>query len=493
MRFLRLVSLFAMLAAANVVAQAAQLSQADFAHAKAYGSGALDAVDVVMSDLNGDGHPDIILAGSFGQISVLFGNGDGTFQSPTVYNPGGYSTWSIVVGDLNADGHPDLVLAGCEDNYCVDGAVLVMLNNGDGTFQTAVTYGSGGSGGFRGVSIAVADINKDERLDILVANNGSDSVGVLLGNGDGTLQAAISYGVGGSGASSIAVGDLNGDGNPDLAIGVGRGLSVLLGNGDGTFQTPITNSSVQAGPLAIGELNGDGKLDLVAINYAGFEGVAVLLGNGDGTFQTAVTYSTGGDQPDWVVVGDVNGDGNPDVLVANLCAFGKHGDTCLNGGAVTVLGGNGDGTLQTPLIYASAGVQSESVALGDVNGDGKPDIMVANRCTNNNNCYGTVGVLLNKTLLASTNTVLTSSQNPSQPNQSVTLTATTTANPPIRNGEIVTFYNGTTAIGTGATTNGIATLTTSFSKSGKYTIKASYPGDAFHKVSKGTVKEIVNP
>ena len=126
-------------------------------------------------------------------MGVLLGNGDGTFQAAVTYGTGGIYADSVAVADVNGDGKLDLVA----ENYGSNN-VGVLLGNGDGTFQTAVTYGSGGAYPY---SVAVADVNGDGKPDIVVANSGSSNVGVLLGNGDGTFQTAVAYGSGGSGAS----------------------------------------------------------------------------------------------------------------------------------------------------------------------------------------------------------------------------------------------------------------------------------------------------
>ena len=168
-------------------------------------------------------------------------------------------------------------------------------------FLPVVTYGSGGTGAS---SVALADVNGDGKLDLVVANICASStdcstgtVAVLLGNGDGTFQTAVTYGTGGLGATSVAVGDLNGDGKPDLAV-VNAGspqVGVLLGNGDGTFQKVRRYLSGGFGisSVAIADVNGDGKLDLLIVNCGTCglqEAVAgVLLGNGDGTFEPVRT------------------------------------------------------------------------------------------------------------------------------------------------------------------------------------------------------------
>ena len=130
--------------------------------------------------------------------------------------------------------------------------------------------------------------------------------------------------------------------------------------------------------MAVADVNGDGKPDLLVTNECSSGctngSVSVLLGNGDGTFQTAVSYGSGGEYALSVAVADVNGDGKPDMLVANDCASG-----CTNG-LVSVLLGNGDGTFQTAVSYSSGGVDAWAVAVGDMNGDGKPDLVVANEC-----------------------------------------------------------------------------------------------------------------
>jgi hypothetical protein len=364
---------------------------------------------------------------------------------------------SVAIGDVNGDGHPDVVVANiCQSSTdCDTGGVSVLLGNGDGTFQAPVSYGSGG---FFGSSVAIADLNGDVRPDLVVASacpigacsaGGTGVVSVLLGNGDGTFQAAVPYSTGGFDTVSAVVADVNGDGKPDLVV----------------------SHHYQNGDLSDG-------------------GVSVLLGNGDGTFQAAVGYGAGPGDAEFVAVADVNGDGKPDLAVAN-CSVNYY---CNGRGSVSVLVGNGDGTFQAPVRQSSGGKVAMSVAIADVNGDGRPDLLVASLCAKGciNRPNGTIGALLND-LYVTTITKLASSPNPSNVNQSVAFTATVSSKGSVPNGSTITFYNGATKIGTSTTTNGVATLATSFSSAGKYTIEASYAGDAFHQESSGTVKQVVNP
>ncbi len=491
------------------------------AKAVVYDSGGYAATSVALADLNGDGHLDLVVADADTGICVLLGNGDGTFQNPVVYptiDTGPYSL-ALAIGDVNGDGHVDLVVSSYEDVASYEGEVNVLLGNGDGTFQPPAVYASGGGGGSS--SIVIKDLNGDGRPDLILADGCQDlncstgfhgGVSVLMGNGDGTFQTAVTYDSGGVQAQSIALADVNGDGHPDLVVanlcessggcggGVGPGgVSVLLGSGDGTFQAAVSYSSggYNANPVAIWDINGDGRPDVIvgnacqssSCNNGSVNGnVGVLLGNGDGTFQPPATYSSGEYGANSLALADLNGDGHPDVVAAgNMTASDSHGE-------VSVLLNNGNGTFQAPVSYKSSGYIATSVATGDLNDDGRPDVVILNNYSRNfGDGPGTVGVLLDVSV-AKTSVSVTSSPNPSLVNQSVTFTATVTSSPAVPDGEVVTFYDGKTSLGTGTTTNGIASLTTSFSKAKMYPIKASYPGDAFHKAeSSGTLKQVVNP
>src|SRR3989442_113159 len=257
---------------------------------------------------------------------------------------------SIVVGDFNGDGKPDLAVA----NYG-DGSAWVLLGNGDGTFQPARNIFLTG-GGNTVWYIAEGDFNADGKLDLAVTNLTNNIVMVLLGNGDGTFQAARTFPVS-TNPALVAVGDFNGDGKPDLVVPNFNAspLSVLLGNGDGPFQAAQTFGGVGMQPqfVAVGDFNRDRKLDLVVTNSPS-DSISVLLGNGDGTFQPAQNFSFDSD-PGYVTAGDFNGDGVQDLAVANLHSI-----------MVSVLVGNagtGSTVVATPTFSPADGTYTGSVTV----------------------------------------------------------------------------------------------------------------------------------
>jgi len=317
---------------------------------------------VLTADFNGDGIPDLVIFGS--SISVLLGNGDGTFTP--VPSPTDDVVGAVTVGDFNGDGIPDLVVAPALD----EGPSEVLLGKGDGTF----TVGSFGNvnGGVASDSIVAADFNGDGKLDLVEACTALDDqpcniLLFLFGNGDGTFMQSLGPPLTFYGFQSMAVGDFNGDGKPDLAVtnSGANGVNVFLNDGGGLSAVsaiPATSNSPSS--IAAADFNGDGKLDLAVAN-SGSNNVTILLGNGDGTFTSAASPATGM-APNSLTVGDFNGDGVPDLAVANAGSSN-----------VTILLGNGDGTF-TAAAGPAMDNGSTSVVSADFNGDGKEDLVVAN-------------------------------------------------------------------------------------------------------------------
>ena len=393
-----------------------------------------------VGDFNGDGIPDIAVANTQNNtVSILLGNGDGTFQAQSIVDTG-YAPASIVVGDFNTDGIADLAISDFGD-----ADVSVLLGNGDGTFQQRVTFPAGETP----QHLIEADLNRDGIADLAVVNTKSNTVSILLGNGDGTFQSPLTTPTGGA-PYFIAAGDFNRDGLVDLAVcNVFSGtVSLLIGNGDGTFQT---GSSIQTGrapwSIAVGDFDGDGLVDLVIANRNDFN-ISVFRGNGDGTFQANATYQTG-QFPVSVVVGDFNGDGIPDVADYY------------------------DGAIDVHLGQQVASFVIDGVA---VPGHGDATVFATYSGDNSRTPSQSPPVTLAATLAASS-VVLTSAPNPARFGLPVTLSAIVTGIAGINPTGNVVFKEGSMTIGTASVSGGTATITMTTLAIGLHSIVASYLGD----------------
>jgi hypothetical protein len=387
----------------------------------------------------------------------------------------------VATGDINGDGKLDLVVANSNVN-----TASVLLGNGDGTFQAAqsvpVPY-------FYTNAVAVGDLNGDGKLDLFVTQG--TNIYVLPGNGDGTFQSPIASRLG-FGPNSVAVGDFNGDGKADLALTddfYSATVSVALGNGDGTFQAAQSvPAGASANSVAVGDLNGDGKLDLVEGSRIDNH-VSVLLGNGDGSFQLVHVPVMGGGSQLSVAVGDFNGDGKTDMALAHYNSFDALGNVFL-GGTLSVALGNGDGAFQAAQDLAVGVARPTSVAAGDFNGDGKPDLAV----TSANE--GSVNVLLNQPLTTTT----LSGPVGSTYAQSVTYTATVTSGATPVTAGTVTFLDGDTPISPALAldANGQASFSIPMLNAGSHTITASFsnpggPGITGFGASAASTNLVVSP
>jgi hypothetical protein len=460
-----------------------------FAGANAYiplGAGAQGINFFDVADFNGDKKPDIatidIDSSNGPYLSMQLGNGDGTFKTqPPIPLTGDFNSASSVEGflaaDVDGDGKSDIIFA--HTNNLQQPIVSVLIGKGNGTFAAQVDYNVAAPV----VALASLDLNGDKKPDLVfIANPGNSFpptatvLYVMLNNGDGTFAVPVladtkPY------LGSLAVGDVNGDGSPDLIAtaagdlsnGVAGATYLYLNKGNGTLPAAQTlDGGMFPGAAAIADMNHDGKMDIVVSGTAtittGY--VMVLINNGGGSFAPAQPAATDDAFPASVAVADLESDGKPDVVLSGCCGLAFS----------YFLQGNGDGTFSTNASDLSLAVSTTQVKLVDVNNDGVPDFLtVANGLA--------LEVFLNtfksQTVTTATNTALMGSPASITVGQSETFTATVT--PQSGSGRpagTVTFFDGTTALGTSTlNSSGVAILATTTLTQGTHSVTATYGGD----------------
>jgi hypothetical protein len=348
-----------------------------------YSSGATG--ELALGDLNGDGRADVVVTDPVsGRLVVLLGSGGGMLvPAPAAPAVGATKPASVLTTDLNADGKVDVVVSDEASRN-----LWVLLGDGTGALSAGKPYATGGS---RRGSLTAGDFNGDAKPDIAVVHLAGGDMSVMLGNGLGALTRSPGspFSTGGTHPGPSAAGDFNGDGNLDVAVGNESGnVAVMLGDGaGGLVRGGGSPFGLAPAALGAGDFNGDGRLDVAVANTTG--SVSILLGSGTGSLgplPPPVPVIRAGTAPAALAIADIDLDGRLDLAVANA-----------GSGDVSVLLGNGSaGFAAAPGTPVSTGGSSpSSLATGDMNGDGKPDLTVVNAAST------TISVLLNGVALPS--------------------------------------------------------------------------------------------
>lgn len=309
-------------------------------------------------------------------IAIYFGYGNGAFSDPVQYSTGIHSSpYIVTVADFNKDNQSEIVVANYDTN-----SINIFLSIGNGSFKKQVELSTGSS---HPIWISVSDLNNDNIIDIVTANYGTHSISVFYGYSFPNFSIPRTYSTGyDSFPSSVAIGYLNNDNKLDIAVASygTDSIKIFFGNENNTFENYqiMISLGISSHPysISVGDFNADSFLDIVVANY-GTRNLGVLLNNGNGSFAKQITYSTGFASPYCITVGDFNKDKHLDLAVTNNGATN-----------IALLIGYGDGKFDDAMMYSSGSTSSISIAIGDLNNDQRLDMALVSNDT------GTIDILL---------------------------------------------------------------------------------------------------
>jgi hypothetical protein len=358
-----------------------------------------DFMQVTITDIDGDGNPDIFLGTSTGGVytlggydtpipmyQVLMGRGDGTFVDSQAYIQSGYRGQQIASADFNGDSKLDVMFVDPSNVGGQPSSIVVLPGDGKGNLGAAIVS----SANLIPTQMISADMNGDGKPDVVFAGSvlAGAQLSVLINQGDGTFTGEKDYALPAA-PVSLAIGDFNGDGRKDVAVGVSGGVYVLLGQINGKLGSPTQiDSSLNPTGLAAASLTSDGRTDLIVADQGVFSFIGdsqqvngalhVYLGNADGTFTAKAAPTTTATNYSVAALGDLNQDGKLDLIVAGNVAGTSAGAGTPN---IYTLLGNGDGTFQAANTVALAGpdgIGATSIDLADFNKDGRLDVVAGN-------------------------------------------------------------------------------------------------------------------